>query len=125
MRKTLFGLMIALAAAGLFTAVLGAIAGESVEGPPQVRTFAWRCASWDEAAGRAIAQRAQAERDVNVRLVSESTAGLRRARRLCALGSLADACREYDAVIRGVQSRLQVGLLPEMCRSITLDAPAS
>jgi hypothetical protein len=89
--------------------------------PPAV---AQRCTPWDEAASRAISQRAQATPDVNVRLVADSIAAMRRARRLCALGSLTDACLEYDAVIRGVERRLQAGALPPMCRSITSDIPA-
>jgi hypothetical protein len=84
-----------------------------------------RCAQWDEAASRVTSQLAQATPEVNVRLVSESIAAIRRARRLCGLGSLADACLEYDAVIRGVQRRLQAGALPPMCRSIANGVPAS
>jgi hypothetical protein len=87
--------------------------------------FAQRCAPWDDAASRAISQRAQAVADVDVRLISESIAGMRRARRLCALGSLTGACLEYDAVIRGVQRRLQIGTLPAMCRSVASDVPAT
>ena len=90
----------------------------------QSPTFDRRCAPWDEAAGRVISQRAQTTPDVDVRLVSEFIAGMRRARRLCALGSLTDACLEYDAVIRGVQRRLQTGALPPMCRSIAAEVPA-
>jgi hypothetical protein len=101
------------------------VAGNGVQQHAESPTFVGRCALWDEAAGWAIAQRAQATPDVNVHLVSDSVAGMRRARRLCALGSLADACLEYDAVISGVQRRLQAGAMPPMCRSVATDAPAS
>jgi hypothetical protein len=125
----MLGVMIALAAAGLQAPGASALlAAETAGGNAthrQTPTFDRRCAPWDEAAGRVISQRAQATPDVDVRLVSESIAGMRRARRLCALGSLTDACLEYDAVIRGVQRRLQTGALPPMCRSIATEVPAS
>ena len=119
----MLGVMAALAA-GLSTprAAETAGGGANHQQPP---TFDRRCAPWDQAAGRVISQRAQATPDVDVLLVSESIAGMRRARRLCALGSLTDACLEYDAVIRGVQRRLQTGALPPMCRSVAAEVPAS
>ena len=120
-RLIMLGVMVALTAAGPSPAW----AAETVQQHAQSPTFAWRCASWDEAASRAMSQLAQASPDVNVRLVSDSIAGMRRARRLCALGSLADACLEYDAVIHSVQRRLQGGAIPPMCRSIATEVPAS
>jgi hypothetical protein len=119
----MLGVLVALAVAGPSTLrAAETVGGNGVQRPPPA--FASRCAPWDEAAGRVISQRAQTTPDVDVRLVSESIAGIRRARRLCALGSLTDACLEYDAVIRSVQRRLQTGALPPMCRSIAAEVPA-
>ena len=120
----MLGVMAALAAAGMSMPRAAETAGGNAI-HQQSPTFDRRCAPWDEAAGRAVAQRAQTTPDVDVRLVSESIAGMRRARRLCVLGSLTDACLEYDAVIRGVQRRLQTGALPPMCGSIAAETPAS
>jgi hypothetical protein len=119
----MLGVMVCLMAAGWSMARAAENAGGNAI-HQQSPTFDRRCAPWDEAASQAITLLAQATPEVNVRLASESIAGMRRARRLCALGSLTDACLEYDAVIRGVQRRLQTGALPPMCRSIAAEVPA-
>lgn len=122
----MLGVFVSLTAAGLPTSrAAETVTDSGIQQHTQSQAFVRGCVPWDGAASRAIAQWAQASPDVDVRLVSEAIAGLRRARRLCELGSLADACVEYDAVIRGVQRRLQAGAMPPMCRSVTVGVPGS
>jgi hypothetical protein len=123
--RVMLGLMAALAAAILTAPVSRLHAGETSTAPAPPRSAASVCASWKEAASRTIAQLAQAGPDVNVLRISDSIAGMRRADRLCALGFLVSACREYDAIMRGIPSRLHVGPMPQMCQSVPRDEPAS
>jgi hypothetical protein len=123
--RVMLGLMVALAAGILAAPLCRAHAGETIaaEAPPPPSALA--CAPWKQAASRTIVQLAQAGGDVDVLRISEAVAGMRRADRLCVLGFVLSACREYDAIIRGVPSRLQDAATPEMCRSITRETPAS
>jgi hypothetical protein len=126
MRKiAMIGLMAALAAAGILTTLDSRLkAGETFGAPTPSRTSVSSCALWKEAASRTIEQLARARSDVNLLRVSESIAGMRRAHRLCQLGFLVSACREYDAIIRGNPSHLHLGSMPPMCQSIAGDTPA-
>ena len=123
--RVMLGLMAAFAAAILAAPVSRVHAGETsgaLAPPPAAASI---CAPWKEAASRTIAQLAQARPDIDVLRISESIAGMRRADRLCALGFLVSACREYDAIMRGIPSRLYVGPMPQMCQSVPRDEPAS
>jgi hypothetical protein len=123
--RVMLGLVAALAVAILAAPLSGAHAGETI-GAEAPRPSASVCAPWKQAASRTIAELAQARPDVDVLRVSEAIADVRRADRLCALGSLIDACIAYDAVIRGVEHRLQgARTMPPMCRSIATGVPAS
>ena len=119
------GLLAALAAGTLAVPLLRAQAGETAisEAPPPLSASI--CAPWKQAASLTIAQLAQPRGELDVLRISESIAGMRRADRLCVLGFIVSACREYDAVIRGIPSRLQAATMPEMCRSVVPEAPAS
>jgi hypothetical protein len=127
MRKTaMVGVMLALAATAIVAASAGRVsAGETIEGSAQPRTFMTRCAPWKAAASKTIAELAHAGPNADLVRVSDSIAAMRRADRLCELGLMMSACREYDAVIRGIPSRLHIVSAPPMCRSITLDPAAS
>ena len=123
--RVMLGLMAALTAAILAAPVSRLHAGETSGALAQPPPAASICAPWKEAASRTIAQLAQAGPDIDVLRISESIAGMRRADRLCALNFLVSACREYDAIIRGIPSRLHAGAMPEMCQSVPREAPAS
>lgn len=119
-----FGLICAAVATGLLMPVSGKAhdgAGARTRPHPSLAI----CAGWEKAANQAIAQLARGEPNVNLQQISDAIAGMRRARRLCELGWPRFACIEYDAIIRGIPSRLQIGTVPQMCQSVALDPPGS
>jgi hypothetical protein len=101
-RRRAVGGALAIAAIGLLLSGVafrsGATAGS--EGDPQ--KLARTCLQWHLAASAVFSRQVQSTRDVDLVMVTNSIDRIRRARRNCELGEVAQACEDYRAVASGL-----------------------
>jgi hypothetical protein len=76
----------------------GATAGS--DGDPQ--KLARTCLQWHMAASAVVSRQVQSARDVDLVMVTNAIDRMRRGRRNCELGALAEACEDYHAVASGL-----------------------
>jgi hypothetical protein len=96
-------------------------ATDGIEPGAQLRSYLSICAPWDAAAGEAIVRLVQAKPGIDLQLVSDAIARMRRARRTCEAGWVRLACLDYDAVIRGVPASFAPNPQAPMCWPAMLD----
>lgn len=100
-RRAMFGTLAIAAIAVLLLGVAlrsGATAGSDGDPQPLART----CLQWHMAASAVVSRQVQSIRDVDLVMVTNSIDRMRRARRNCELGQVAQACEDYHAVASGL-----------------------
>ncbi len=100
-RRAMGGTLAIVAIAALLFGVAfrsGASAGN--DGDPQ--KLARTCLQWHLAASAVVSRQIQSTRDVDLVFVTNSVDRMRRARRNCELGEVAQACEDYHAVASGL-----------------------
>ena len=75
--------------------------GASNAGDIEQQKFARTCMQWHLAAGAVVSRLAQSTRDVDLVYVINSIDRMRRGRRNCELGEMAQACQDYHSVAAG------------------------
>jgi len=70
-------------------------------GDIETQGFARTCMQWHLAAGAVVSRLVQSTHDVDLVYVSNSIDRMRRARRNCELGEMAQACQDYHSVAAG------------------------
>jgi hypothetical protein len=95
-RRAMGGSLAIAAIAVLLTAV--AFRGGATAGDADPQKLARTCLQWHIAASAVVSRRIQSTRDVDLLFVSNSIDRMRRARRNCELGEIAQACEDYRAV---------------------------
>jgi hypothetical protein len=96
-RRALGGTLAIGAIAVLLLAVAlrsGATAGSDTDPQKLART----CLQWHMAASAVVSRQIQSTRDADLAMVTHSVDRMRRARRNCELGEVAQACEDYHAV---------------------------
>lgn len=100
-RRAMGGMLAIVAIAALLFGVAfrsGASAGS--DGDPQ--KLARNCLQWHLAASAVVSRQIQSTRDADLVFVTNSVDRMRRARRNCELGEVAQACEDYRAVASGL-----------------------
>lgn len=100
-RRRAMGGALAMAAMAVLvlTAAFRSVASNA--GDIEQQKFARTCMQWHLAAGAVVSRMAQSTHDVDLVYVSNSIDRMRRARRNCELGEMAQACQDYHGVAAG------------------------
>lgn len=98
----------------------GATAGS--DGDPQ--KLARICLQWHHAASAVVSRQVQSTRDVDLLSVSNWIDRMRRARRNCELGAIAEACEDYHSVATGLPG-FEISSKPFDCSRIAVSAGRS
>ena len=99
-RRALGGTLAMVAIAVLLSTVAFR-SGASNAGDIEKQKFARTCMQWHLAAGAVVSRMVQSTHDVDLVYVSNSIDRMRRARRNCELGEMAQACQDYHSVAAG------------------------
>jgi|SRR5262245_5346918 len=100
-RRTL-GTFAAFAIALLLSIIVFRPVATSGEGDIERQRLARTCLQWHLAASTVVSRQVQSTRDVDLVSVSNAIDRMRRARRNCELGEIAEACEDYHAVASGL-----------------------
>ena len=98
-RRAMGGTLAIAAIALLLTTSLSGAAHTAGDADPQ--KLARPCLQWQLAASAVVSRMAQSTHDVDLVYVSNSIDRMRRARRNCELGEMAQACQDYHSVAAG------------------------
>ena len=99
-RRAMGGTLAITAIALLLTTV--AFRGGATADDTNPQQLARTCLQWHLAASAVVSRQIQSTRDVDLIFVSNSIDRMRRARRNCELGEIAQACEDYHAVASGL-----------------------
>ena len=109
-RRAIGGTLAIAAIAVLLSGVAfrsGATAGS--DGDPQ--KLSRTCLQWHMAASAVVSRQVQSIRDVDLVMVTNSIDRMRRARRNCELGAVAQACEDYHAVATSLPGHAMTNIL--------------
>ena len=104
-RRRAMGGTLAMAAIAVLLLTVAFRSGASNAGDIEKQKFARTCMQWHLAAGTVVSRMVQSTHDVDLVYVSNSIDRMRRARRNCELGEMAQACQDYHSVAAGAPSR--------------------
>ena len=100
-RRRAMGGTLAMVAIAVLLLTVAFRTGASNAGDIEQQKFARTCSQWHLAAGAVVSRMVHSTRDVDLVYVSNSIERMRRARRNCELGEMAQACQDYHSVAAG------------------------
>jgi hypothetical protein len=101
-RRRAVGGTLAIAAIAVLLLGVGFRSGATAGGDGDPQKLARTCLLWHQAASAVVSRQIQSTRDVDLVMVTSSIDRMRRARRNCELGAVAQACEDYHAVASGL-----------------------
>ena len=97
-RRRAMGGTLAIAAIAVLLSGLALRSGATAGSDSDPQKFARTCLEWHMAASAVVSRQIQSTRDIDLVMVTNSIDRMRRARRNCELGAVAQACDDYHAL---------------------------